>query len=171
MNKYGMILLMFLVLILSSCESNISSLPPDSNPTENNDSENSVSEEPESSLLPTVFKGGVYVNDELGFQLTFPESWENYYTIDWEQSFANDIIKECIRISFYGESDISKEYDEKYDMTRIPLFYICTETFLESRGGQADQVVEIGHVGDRNFYKFSDTHLQYHLLPERRHTG
>ena len=115
-----------------------------------------------SASAAQILKGGMYENKELGFQITFPNSWKNYYVINWQGYFTDNSVKECIRICFYGESEPSRSYDD--DITGVPMFYICTENYLKNRGGGVAAVKKIGQVGDQSFYKFSQTDYPLDVL-------
>ncbi len=103
-------------------------------------------------------RGGVYPIEPFGFQLVFPESWRNYYVIEWVNNKYTDSGNfQCLRISFYGESNLSHDYDEISNDRPIPLFYICTEEYKEARGGGIAAVQKIGSVKGMNYYKFRQT--------------
>ncbi len=76
-----------------------------------------------------TYYGVIKIKNDVGFQITFPNSWKNYYVINWQGYFTDNSVKECIRICFYGESEPSRSYDD--DITGVPMFYICTENYLK----------------------------------------
>lgn len=101
----------------------------------------------ENSLKP--FKSGTYTNETFGFQLTFPESWDNYYVIYQ--------YEEYIFICFFGESEEGQFEHYPGEVPGAPMFYIGTESRVQSLGGYACAVKKIGKVGETNFFYYTST--------------
>ena len=96
--------------------------------------------------------------------MLFPDSWDSYYIINWF-----DDEKECLQICFYGESEISR-YDEIFDRYGIPLFYICTQTYLNNNKGVAS-VEKLGKAKNTTLFKFSQTDYPLDTLNPINYTG
>ena len=71
--------------------------PNDGNITDNTDNKTQDNKDNVEKKEPELMNGGVYTNEYLGFQLTFPDSWSGNYNVRMYN-------KEGIEISFYGES-------------------------------------------------------------------
>jgi hypothetical protein len=90
-----------------------------------------------------------YQNLDLGFTLTFPESWYNYYTIN-ERDDGLDVY-------FIGNSQASWSFDDEQPVVGLYLFSIAAEPFIEQAGKSVDDVTEIGQANGATYYYFTAT--------------
>ena len=101
---------------------------------------------PESDAIR--LQGGIYVNERLGFQITFPDNWKNYYFI--EEKVDDESGLTYIQINFYGKSKHGKYatshyLDDKIIYTNgIPMFWIMQTDSVNS--------TLMGYVGQKAFY-------------------
>ncbi len=83
----------------------------------------------------------IYINDELGFSLTFPHNWKNYYKI----SEAED----GITINFYGKSLAGRGATINRDDGLIMFFVLNKKTV---KAEILDSATKLGSSNDINYY-------------------
>jgi hypothetical protein len=92
----------------------------------------------------------IYKNERLGFELTFPGSWDGWYTI-------NEIEDNAIEVAFYGKSKTSTlEFVEEYGKPGLHMFFIGNETFIEEPLF-LDSIEKIGSIGADKYYYATST--------------
>lgn len=125
MKKYCFIVFIIILvgLLISCSEENDSSISNKSNEGLLNDKaerdvgaaseaipEQIENEEPDNSIytIPDITpeQNLLYQNEELGFELTFPESWAGWYTINETSGYViNESKNNAIEVCFYGKSN------------------------------------------------------------------
>ena len=137
-------------------------IPSDGNITDNSDdttqdnNNNDDNEEnKDEKKEPELMNGGVYTNEYLGFQLTFPDSWSGNYNVRMYN-------EEGIEISFYGESITSLGYSNQTDISYgLQMFYISTEFELRTWCEYSNEIEKVGTVSNTDFYKFTEINHDY----------
>ena len=141
-------MILLLTIALYSCSVNQENPPDNDNSSETNKTlypKDLIGND--DKLVP--FKSGIYTNEYFGFQLTFPESWDNHYIV-----YEHD---ESVMICFTGENEDSKTTNQWGDPPGLPFFFIGTELLIYSSGGSAANTEKVGTVGNTNFYFYTST--------------
>lgn len=96
-----------------------------------------------------------YESTSLGFSITFPESWSDYYRVEEEEQLLN--------VYFMGESEISRAplFDQE---PGLYMFSIGTSEVIEEYGELIDNVEETGKSNDTVYYFFTATDCSACLL-------
>lgn len=97
------------------------------------------------SVLPQIQHGGIYKNEALGFQLTFPSSWDKHFA-------TRQIRDGYIAVIFWGESDTAKTQAYN-DASDIPFFYLATESDFIANVGEGSPSKMLGKGKYENIYK------------------
>ena len=106
-------------------------------------------------------KSGIYKNEEMGFQIEFPASWNKYFSI---QKLRNG----CIVIAFFGQSKTSQTFIETEDIVGIPFFFLSTESDFINNVGEGPPQKLLGKGKHGNIYKFTGHDYPYDdLNPDR----
>lgn len=100
-------------------------------------------------------QGQIYINNNFGFSLTFPESWNGNYIIKDDKDF--------ITISFMGKSKVSQGLAGSKE--GLSMFYIGTENYVRSTEF-IDSVRKIGKARNVNYYYFTDTDYPVGVLTD-----
>lgn len=93
-----------------------------------------------------------YVNENLGYSLDFPESWEGYYKI--HEDYGN------ITVAYYGDSDAAKGENDK----GITMFFIVDELTAQNENGFLDSVQDIGVARGINYFYATTTDFSLSAL-------
>jgi hypothetical protein len=142
----GKVLLIPLLIIFMT----IYPLPPRTNPLsigEQLQDPTQVRKIPADSLL--------YQNEVCGYQLIFPESWQDYYYVDDENA-------EEVLIYFYGKSKTGTIIYKDLGCIGLPLFYILSERVLED--GTFDRAIQLGTVKGINYFCVMPTGANWGVL-------
>lgn len=90
-----------------------------------------------------------YESKKFGFALQFPISWGDNYIIKESEDY--------LEVSFIGNSETSKNYDEDLSMLNgLTMFYIGSEDYINDMEF-IDNAQEIGKVHNINYYYFTST--------------
>ncbi len=90
-------------------------------------------------------KTHTYVNENLGYSLEIPESWDGYYKI--HEEYGN------ISVSYYGDTEKSKGEDDK----GITMFFIVDEHTAENEKGFLDSITDVGVARGINYFYATTT--------------
>ena len=157
-----MVIICCLLTLFGACGNKEESSSSETESVSSQTSSQTVSGEPPFEVV--LGKGGVYRNDDLGFELTFPETWKDLYIV-----FPYE--EDCITICFYGKGEYSRDYDADVKNFSIPILYICTEEYLISQGGGVCNVSELGESKGVLLYSFQQTDCPWYVDPEYDYTG
>ncbi len=94
------------------------------------------------NMSTNVEDGIVYVNETLGYQITFPEFWSGWY-------FVDDAQPSYIEVNFLGKSIAGSTKYEEYIGLGLPMFYIIAEKDLEG-----ETLDSIQYLGDSKGIKY-----------------
>jgi hypothetical protein len=83
----------------------------------------------------------IYINDELGFSLTFPHNWKNYYKISE--------FEDGITINFYGKSHAGRGTTTDREDGLI-MFFILNDDLVKTQ--TLDSVTKLGTSSGINYY-------------------
>jgi hypothetical protein len=87
----------------------------------------------------------IYRNEKLGFELSFPESWDGWYLI-------NAIGENAIEVAFFGRSILSAtDFFNEGGAPGLHIFLVANEAFI-TEGAFLDSIKEIGIAGAERFY-------------------
>ncbi len=130
-------------LLLTACSQPSQSNIQDKSVTE--DSTTETDEIPTSSTLSQPQHSGIYKNETLGFQLTFPSSWDEHFAI-------RQVRDGYIAVIFWGESDTAKTQADD-DTSDITFFYLATESDFVANVGEGPPSKLLGKGKYENIYK------------------
>ncbi len=155
MRKIFLFVLMAILLLSSACSSSQEDAQPQTNSDaiQNQKETNDLQQE---TVSIEAMKSGTYTNAELGFCLTFPESWNDWYTVDMPED-------EVVRIKFVGKSKAGTTLTEDAYGGGLPMFYIISEKAL-ANNVPWDSVKAIGTVDDVEFYFATSTGAEIGVL-------
>lgn len=153
----SILVVLFLILVMTACSKKVEPIQdPNTNSTQIEPSR--VVSADESSypvLTEELLQGGVYISKNRDYQISFPESWKNYYFIldDIDEKGRSNLT-----VCFYGESKRGKyAYGTDQNGKEIlecgfPIFFIVpyTADFLGS-------VECIGQVQEQKYYYATTT--------------
>ncbi len=97
-----------------------------------------------------------YESVSLGFSVTFPESWSDYYIVTEEGPTLN--------VFFNGESQISQQLPITSEEAAIYLFSIGPLEDAEAYGDLIDGVRKIGEIKGDDYYYYTSTDCSVCLL-------
>ncbi len=102
-------------------------------------------------VIPNIegFEELVYVNYDEGYQITFPETWRGWYSVDIPEAGI------C-RVKFVGKSKTGSIASVDYFNGGLPLFYIISQRIYEN-DSYWDNVTEIGQINGQCFYYATGT--------------
>lgn len=139
--------LIFVLIILSGCKykqypKNIIKQNYDLNSEQKKVTSEPYNKKVQENIIDKEKEGGIgYVNNELGFGITFPSHWDGYYKlID---------IEGGISINFYGKSLAGKGATNLVK-NGLPIFFILNEKIVEYES--LDGVKKIGKAKNINYY-------------------
>ncbi len=130
MRKFLILLCMF-AIILSGCQHT------DKNASNKQNNTNAIENKQNSVENNNI----IYINDELGFSLTFPHNWKNYYKIRESE--------DGITINFYGKSLAGRGATINRDDGLI-MFFVQNEETVKAE--ILDSVTKLGTVNGINYY-------------------
>ncbi|NHN32866.1 hypothetical protein G9U52_23910 [Paenibacillus sp. S3N08] len=91
-----------------------------------------------------------YYDNNLGYELSFPKSWQDYYSIQ-ERDYGIDVY-------FTGNSSPSWEIDEEtFEANGLYLFSVGTENTMKEAGDSIDDVRWLGTAHGNTYYYFTST--------------
>lgn len=98
-----------------------------------------------------------YTNSTLGFSLTIPNTWKDFYTIyEWADG---------IDFYFIGESDASQGFDTQ-PLKGLYLFSIGKENYVQENGDFLDGITQIGTIEGYKFYSYTGTDCSMCILKD-----
>lgn len=148
MKKFGAVILVLVLAVIISCTMVHFVNAPGAPAVKNEPSKEPEKEE----------KVITYVNENLGYSLDFPESWEGYYKI--HEDYGN------ITVAYYGDSDASKgnEHSALGEDGGIVMFFIVDELTAQNENGFLDSVQDIGVARGINYFYATATDFSLSAL-------
>ncbi len=140
MKKFGMVMLIVILAVVISCTMVHFVNAPDA----------PVVREEKQETPDEKDKLITYTNDNLGYSLDFPESWEGYYKI--HENYGN------IAVAYYGDSEASKGDNDR----GITMFFIVDE--LSAQTEILDSVQDVGVAKGINYFYATTTDFSLSAL-------
>lgn len=142
MKKLGVVIIILALAVIISCTMVHFVNAPGAPTVKNEPSKEAKSEE----------KVITYANENLGYSLEIPESWDGYYKIHEEYG--------SITVAYYGDSEASKGEDDK----GIAMFFIVDELTAQNESGFLDSVQDIGVARGINYFYATTTDFSLSAL-------
>lgn len=145
--KQILISILLTMLMLSAC--NNKKVSTQNNDLKQNIDNETITSDKSAETAKPLKKNNVYKNTDLGFELTFPESWDEYYKVHDTDG--------GIHVYFYGRSNAGK--GEQFNNGKgLSLFMILDEETVSTE--ILDSVKKIGTAKGINYYYATATDLQ-----------
>lgn len=152
-------MVLFICVLLCSCAAQGTS----SNDSQTSQTKSDLSTTPQISLssaekseVVVTERSGDYSFERYGFKLTFPDNWNNYFIVKYDDKALPEY--DVVNVSFYGKSKMYRNYDSNLGIHGRHLFSICNSKYYEEvKGGGVAEIVEIGSVENETYYKFIST--------------
>ncbi len=147
LKKITVILLLVVLAVLGcSCQNNEQGTTETGVEVSENSVEIRIAEVKKEFPGPILPTNSIYVNEECGYQLEFPQEWAGWY-------FVNDNNPQAAVVRFYGKSMrgtvLAKTFSEDYDYG-LTMFFILSEA--EVNHGTYDSVTHIGTSKGVRYY-------------------
>lgn len=99
----------------------------------------------------------IYRNEELGYQITLPDSWDGWYAVIEHDSGVTEFV-------FLGKSDTAATETESLEIPGLPMFMIVDEAIVLDEGYFLDSVQEVGEAMGIKYYYATDTDSSLSVL-------